>query len=513
MKFTVKRSTYVHYSRIVRNHISPDLGDIKIKYNGVPSDGKCNNSGENSTLTKEQMGTSSNKVAFNTNYTSPADVGYMNNTRYTSNSKNNMTSNQKILDIAIMSASTNYYYSNSYTWNGSSYVLDTPEQLTWEDNYQNIVGKYTCRNTSNTGICNSLSYVAGVESNKMYYLTLNNGRTIENETIAFSNSIDDNVDGTYTLSNPAIIKKIDWFTNFGKYNNYYTCGSSEITCNNNVIKYITTTYNSFMFYAVGYKSGNSFIWDGTNYTLVDTIDVINPTKSGALKNNHYTCFNSSGVCSELNYIYYLSSGIPYYVKLNNGKSIEDALNEMLYNEDVNTNDSTIKSAIDYWYQNNMTQYTDYLEDTVWCNDRSMDNKESNGWNPNGGNTSTLLYFKSNKNSSNLACQNKNDRYSVNKENGNGALRYPVGLITRQEQSLAYSSSKSPLNSKNIYWGLSPLSYFNTAYGHSVYSNGYHYSNLVETFYGVRPSISLRIGIQYISGDGSSDIPYIIDMDS
>ena len=32
MKFMVKRSTYAHYSRIVRNHISPDLGDIKIKY-------------------------------------------------------------------------------------------------------------------------------------------------------------------------------------------------------------------------------------------------------------------------------------------------------------------------------------------------------------------------------------------------------------------------------------------------------------------------------------------------
>ncbi len=57
---------------------------------------------------------------------------------------------------------------------------------------------------------------------------------------------------------------------------------------------------------------------------------------------------------------------------------------MLYKDDVNTNNSTIKSAIDNWYSNNMTQYTNYLEDTVWCNDRSMDNKESNGWNPAGG---------------------------------------------------------------------------------------------------------------------------------
>ena len=187
---------------------------------------------------------------------------------------------------------------------------------------------------------------------------------------------------------------------------------------------------------------------------------------------------------------------------------------MLYNEDVNTNNSTIKSAIDYWYSNNMIQYTDYLEDTVWCNDRSMSNQSTNGWNPNGGSTSTYLYFKSNGNSSNLTCQNRNDRFSVNKENGNGALRYPVGLITRQEQNLAYISSKSPLASGNYYWGLSPNSFNNYyAIGYVVNTHGYYYSYRVNNSLGVRPAVSLRTGIEYMSGDGSVDYPYVIDMDS
>ncbi len=385
--FIGNEEVYYYYGEAANNNVifgdycwkivrTTDTGGVKLLYNGLPSeDGKCANTGNASQLTKEQMNTRGVIVAFNKNSSSPADVGYMNNTKYTYNEKY-MTSGKTILNNSSMSTSTsyNYYYSDSYTWDGSSYILETPEQLAWSDNYTNLVGKYTCRSTSNTGTCSSLYYIANTTSSRMYYLELLKGKTIKDETITFSDNINDNGDGTYTLSNPVTIEKKDWYTNYGNYKNYYTCGSNEVTCSTSNIKYITSTSNTSMTYILGSnwnKYGNSFTWDGTNYTLVDTIDVINLSQSGVLNNNHYTCFNSSGVCSELNYIYYISSGTTYYVKLNNGKSIGDALNEMLYNEDVNTNDSTIKSAIDYWYLNNMTQYTDYLEDTVWCNDRSM----------------------------------------------------------------------------------------------------------------------------------------------
>ncbi len=531
--FNGNKDVYYYYGEAANNNVifgdycwkivrTTDTGGVKLLYNGVPSsDLKCNNSGDASALTREQMGTSSNTVAFNSNYNSLADVGYMNNKRYPSNSKSmtsSQTNSQNILSLSLVGVSTGYYYSDNYIWNGSGYRLDTPELVNWKNNYQSLVGKYTCNSTFDTSICTSLRYITGTTSSSMYYLELTKGKTIKDETITFSNSIHDNGDGTYTLSNPVIIEKKDWYTNYGSYKNYYTCGNNEITCDTSNIKYITGTSATSIFYILGStwnKYGNSFTWDGTNYTLVDTINIINLSQSGVLNNNHYTCFNSSGVCSELNYIYYINSGTPYYVKLNNGNSIEDALDEMLYNDDVNTNDSTIKSAIDYWYSNNMTQYTDYLEDTVWCNDRSMDNKESNGWNPNGGSTDTLLIFKSYRNLSNLNCQNRNDRFSVNKENGNGVLKYPVGLISKQEQNLAYFSSKSSLASGNYYWGLSPgyFNNYNYTYGYGVNSAGSGYSDLVSLSYGVRPSVSLRTGIEYMSGDGSGNYPYIIDMDS
>ncbi len=529
--FNGNEDVYYYYGKAANNNVifgdycwkivrTTDTGGVKLLYNGVPSsDSKCNNSGDASALTKEQMGTSSNQVAFNSSSNSPADVGYMYNKRYTTNYKA-MKKTQTILGFKSMSTSTsyNYYYSDSYTWNGSTYELNNPERLIWIDNYQNLVGKYTCQSVLNTGGCINLSYVVKAATNRMYYITLENGKGLPasgyEETITFGDSINDNGDGTYTLSNPLKINKNNWVNNYKNYNNYYTCGNNEIKCYD--MKYITETSNTSIKYINGvpYKYGNSFTWDGTNYTLVDTIEIWDwPSDYSIINNNHYTCFNSSGVCNELNYIYYLSSGIPYYVKLNNGKSIEDALNKMFYNEDVNTNDSTIKSAIDYWYLNNMTQYTDYLEDTVWCNDRSMSNQSTNGWNPNGGSTSTYLNFKSYGNSSNLTCQNRNDRFSVNKENGNGALKYPVGLITRQEQGLSSYGGGSPLVSGNSYWGITP-SYFDDsfAFGEYIPFSVSFDSQFISQPLSVRPAVSLRAGLEYINGDGSSDTPYVIDMD-
>ncbi|MCI8569027.1 MAG: hypothetical protein HFJ11_03470, partial [Bacilli bacterium] len=532
--FNGNEEVYYYYGAAANNNVifgdycwkivrTTDTGGVKLLYNGVPSsDGKCNNSGDASALTKEQMNTSSVSVAFNKSSSSPADVGYMNNIRYTYNSKR-MINSQLILSSISMSTSTSYYYSDNYEYRNSSYYMNTPTQYTWIDNYESLVGKYTCLSTSSSGYCSSLSYVVKAEEGKMYCIILSDGKGLTDsgyeKTVTFSDSITDNGDGTYTLSNPITIEKKDWYTNYGSYINYYTCGSNEVTCSTSNIKYITSTSNAAITYMLGSnwnRYGNSFNWDGTNYTLVDTKDVKDLSQLRVLNNNHYTCFNNSGVCSELSYIYYIGSGTTLnYVKLNNGKSVEDALNDMLYNEDVNTNDSPIKSAIDYWYSNNMTKYTDYLEDTVWCNDRSMNDQIKNGWNPNGGSAGNYLYFKSSGNYSNLTCQNRNDRFSVNKDNGNGALRYPIGLITRQETYLAYSSSKSPLASGNRYWGLSPT-YFNDnnfAYGSYVNTNGYVNQNYVNYSYGVRPAVSLRTGIEYMSGDGSSNTPYVIDMDS
>ena len=520
--FNGDEEVYYYYGAAANNNVifgdycwnivrTTDTGGVKLLYNGVPSDGKCNNSGESSALTKEQMGTNSNQVVFNSSSNSPADLGYRNNKKYQYDIRE-MTNTKTIFNNKFMSSNTNYYYSDSYTWNGSEYILEAPEQLAWSDNYTNLAGKYTCRSIY-ASTCTELYYLAGTELYYMYYLELNNGKRVEDEMITFSDSITDNGDGTYTLSNPVTIEKKDWYTNYGSYKNYYTCGSNDLSCIN--MLYITSVANDLFKCIeknVKFKYGNSFTWDGTNYRLVDIKEIWDfPSEYNTINNNHYTCFNSSGVCNELSYIYYTEADNTYNLKLNNGKSIEDALNEMLYNDDVNASDSTIKIAIDYWYSNNMTQYTDYLEDTVWCNDRTID--EFGGWNPNGGDVTKGLVFGSIKNSRELKCPNKNDRFTVNKENGNGTLKYPVGLITVQESILAYDK-ESPLISKVEYFGMSPgTSLKNLFYMNLIPENGYPAYVSIGTLRYLRPAISLRAGIEYYTGDGSKDFPYIIDMNS
>ena len=95
-------------------------------------------------------------------------------------------------------------------------ILEAPEQLAWSDNYTNLAGKYTCRSIY-ASTCTELYYLAGTELYYMYYLELNNGKRVEDEMITFSDSITDNGDGTYTLSNPVTIEKKDWYTNYGSY--------------------------------------------------------------------------------------------------------------------------------------------------------------------------------------------------------------------------------------------------------------------------------------------------------
>jgi len=528
--FTGDQEVYYYYGSASGNNVlfanycwkiirTTDTGGVKLLYNGVPdASGACNNTGTNSALTKEQMNTSSANVAFNSSSSSPADVGYMYNTRYTYNQKSFSTGSPTMISTRTMSNSEtyNYYYSDTYTYTNSRYTMEEPSQYIWTDNYESLVGKYTCMSTSaSTASCLNIYYVAKAESGKMYYITLSSGNDLAvSSTIIFSDAITANEDGAYTLTNPVEVNRLDWYTNYETYNNYYTCGSNEITCTVNTMKKVTSTSStaySYIALSGTYRYGNSFIWDGENYTLTDTVDSLGIPSD--ISTHLYTCWDTTGVCNKINYVYDEDDayGYPelYYITLSDGKSIDDALNEMLYNDDVNTNNSNVKTIIDYWYANSMTEYTSYLEDTVWCNDRSISDIKNYG-------ASMDLRFKSNRNRVDLTCKNKNDRFTVNEVNGNGFLIYPVGLIDATETSLAYidTSPYSPHASGSAFMSLSPDSfdsgeianYFVSSYGSAANYNRGSYRH------GVRPAISLRAGIEYSSGDGSSDKPFGVDLD-
>lgn len=278
--------------------------------------------------------------------------------------------------------------------------------------------------------------------------------------------------------------------------------------------------------ASGALFGSSYTWNGTSYTLVDgTADTPNPT-------HHYSCnaTDANASCSTLRYVYYMNGSTKYYITLQNGKGVEDALKEML-SESTDTIKSPIHETINTWYNTNIkNSYGTYVEDTNWCNDRSIGSL--GGWNPNGGAltgsswTDYSLLFSSytryqnptgtngiqTTNSPVLTCSNTNDVMSV----ANRKLENPVALLTYDEANLAGLIYPSSANNSNYlwtgsyYWLLSP-SYFNSrnAGVGLVYSSGNLYYYVVNSSYGVRPALSLKHGTLVYDGDGSVSNPYIV----
>ena len=260
--------------------------------------------------------------------------------------------------------------------------------------------------------------------------------------------------------------------------------------------------------------GNSFTYANETYTLTGTKTVAT-WSSGykTINNNHYTCMTTGTTCSSIYYVNFTLSSTAYYITLTNGKTVNDALNEMLYADDVNTNDSTIKAYIDNWYENNLASYEGKLEDTVFCNDRRILNL--NGWNPNGGDTTNYLQFKNNDTSNkSLVCANETDRFSMS--NAKAKLKHPIGLLSVPELSLAgyglagYGSSHYFNNNSQNVWLVSP----NEFDGSSAFARTVDYSGFINSrvsgSWGVRPAVSIKPGTEYVSGDGSYTSPFVIE---
>ena len=194
---------------------------------------------------------------------------------------------------------------------------------------------------------------------------------------------------------------------------------------------------------------------------------------------------------------------------------------------ANTNDSTIKTYIDNWYKTNIlgTANEQYLADNVFCNDRSISsNKPDSSYNNLGYGTNSTLYRWmtgpwDGTNYGNmkmiLTCPQQNDAFTVSDTtNGNGALTYPVGLLSTDEIALAggwnEENSGYYLYSGQVWWASSP-NYFggDRAYVRHVASDGYaNYSSYVSYARGVRPVFNLKADT-LAQGSGTASDPYRI----
>ena len=258
-----------------------------------------------------------------------------------------------------------------------------------------------------------------------------------------------------------------------------------------------------------YTFGTGYTFDETTkkFTLTGTIKQLTwkDNSSEIVSGNLYSCLNTS--CN----VVYKITGYSSDNRMNvqpisySSDSYDDAV--------TNNTNSSIKNTIDVWYKNNLTDYTSYIADETFCNDRSI--LSGSGYLINEityYNTFNKLY---NDKTPVLKCTQDNDKFKVSNTSAN--LDYPISLITADEVAMAggvynIANSNYYLYNGQYFWTMSPYlfsSYYSMAFIWTVRSLGNLDNNYVASSFGVRPVINLRSDVQITKGDGTALNPYVV----
>lgn len=190
--------------------------------------------------------------------------------------------------------------------------------------------------------------------------------------------------------------------------------------------------------------------------------------------------------------------------------------------------SPIKIAIDNWYKETTLETEEktkkIVSDQIFCNDRSI---TDGSWPPPGAEN---LYYAAytrlmQNNNPSLLCSTESDKFTISNSNGNGALTYPVGLITADEVVMAGGVKNQKNKLYYLYsdqrnWAGTPYSFSNNgidkyAYvyildddsGKSISGTGVHITNRY-----FRPVISLSSSVK-LTGDGTWNNPYVLEKEN
>ena len=197
-----------------------------------------------------------------------------------------------------------------------------------------------------------------------------------------------------------------------------------------------------------------------------------------------------------------STNDPMYVGYKYGTT------DSLENNRLNTNDSTIKTYIDNWYNNNLSSYSKYIStEAIYCNDRELVPEST--YKTDG---TTFYYAPFGRLNTNKTptynCTNIKDAFSGS--NSEAKLTYPIGLMTADE--IAYAGGS--ITGSTIWCSLSPSYWLGSLSGVWVVYGfglpGYLNGNSVADTYAVRPAISLKSCIKYSTGNGTANNPYTIE---
>lgn len=189
----------------------------------------------------------------------------------------------------------------------------------------------------------------------------------------------------------------------------------------------------------------------------------------------------------------------------------------------NETSSLIKKFVDEWYELNIygTIYENSISDTPFCYDRTAYTIDGQLSVVGYGEVSPGVYFQPfismYMKTLNLICSNEDDLFSIAKNTeGNGALDYPIGLLTAEDAILSGVSGINTYNnysdlflySGNTIWLASGGLRYSSRF-HSISSSTVGKTTLVtDSSLYVRPVVNLK-GSLISNGDGSWDNPYSI----
>ena len=259
-----------------------------------------------------------------------------------------------------------------------------------------------------------------------------------------------------------------------------------------------------------YNFGTGYTFDETTkkFTLTGTIKQLTwkDNHEEIVSGNLYSCLNTS--CNVVYRITKYQSDTRMTVQ-----PISYSSDSYEYTI-INNTDSHMKNTIDTWYRNNLINYTSYLADEIFCNDRRINYGLGYLIVP----TTTYgaygrLYEKK---TPSLKCTQDNDKFRISNELAK--LDYPIALITADEVAIAggvwnVPNSNYYLYSGKYFWTMSP-SDFEASYSDvrvwRVAPSGYlNLANNVTSSFGTRPVINLRSDVQITKGDGTVLNPYVI----
>ena len=319
-----------------------------------------------------------------------------------------------------------------------------------------------------------------------------------------------------TASDKGMYAKADDYTATTGMKSYYYRGA----VNNNWVQFGKDSSGKDIYWRIIRINGDGsirMIYSGTTAPTSSTATVMTGTGTQISK----VAFNNSYNKAEYVGYQYIEGQQHGYGKCDGTNNASCTVNgNTVYN-------STIKQTIDKWYAGTTLKDNDLIADQIFCNDRSASTSDVTYSNTNyttltsWNSTGTQYYYGArgrliNSKSPVLTCPTESDKFTVNTSNGNGALTYPVGLITADEVAMAggkYGTGNSTyyLYTNQYYWSGSPTYFYSggrIAYGFLVNSSGGLSAINVDGLDGARPVVSLSSKAK-LSGSGTWNKPYTV----